>query len=184
MHELTIVEGEAMTILHAMREAVSRGWTNIMFESDSTIVVDAIHSNCQGSQHQYRERQSEDRSPEGTCESFYDAVDDRKFETNLHRSAGLRQQQLHASNERRHRRQQVEYPSRNGKRTTGDSISVTTKQNEGEPVTGLRRHDKTGVESQKHQHSVEDTYLALAKEGGDAAEGVKVGAVMVRLGGR
>ncbi|GAU15596.1 hypothetical protein TSUD_108550 [Trifolium subterraneum] len=48
MHELTIVEGEAMTILHAMREAVSRGWTNIMFESDSTIVVDAIHSNCQG----------------------------------------------------------------------------------------------------------------------------------------
>ncbi|GAU15594.1 hypothetical protein TSUD_108530 [Trifolium subterraneum] len=106
-----------------------------------------------GSQHQYRERQSEDRSPEGTCESFYDAVDDRKFETNLHRSAGLRQQQLHASNERRHRRQQVEYPSRNGKRTTGDSISVTTKQNEGEPVTGLRRHDKTGVESQKHQHS-------------------------------
>ncbi|PNY01575.1 eukaryotic translation initiation factor 3 subunit c [Trifolium pratense] len=40
----TIIEGEAMTSLQACREAVAQGWTNVMFESDSKIVVDALHS--------------------------------------------------------------------------------------------------------------------------------------------
>ncbi|GAU26279.1 hypothetical protein TSUD_224710 [Trifolium subterraneum] len=47
-HKLTIVEGEAMAILEAMREAISRRWFNIVFESDSKVVVDAIHANHQG----------------------------------------------------------------------------------------------------------------------------------------
>ncbi|CAJ2672690.1 unnamed protein product [Trifolium pratense] len=41
MHKLTVVEGEAMTILEAMRETISRGWLNIIFESDSKVVVEA-----------------------------------------------------------------------------------------------------------------------------------------------
>ncbi|GAU41353.1 hypothetical protein TSUD_390390 [Trifolium subterraneum] len=47
-HKLTIVEGEAMAILEAMCEAISRRWFNIVFESDSKVVVDAIHANHQG----------------------------------------------------------------------------------------------------------------------------------------
>ncbi|GAU43459.1 hypothetical protein TSUD_140970 [Trifolium subterraneum] len=48
MHKYTAAEGEATTILEAMREAISRGWTNIVFESDSKVVVDAIQANSQG----------------------------------------------------------------------------------------------------------------------------------------
>jgi hypothetical protein len=47
-HILTAAEGEAMAILEAMREAISRGWTNIVFESDSKIAVDAIQANNHG----------------------------------------------------------------------------------------------------------------------------------------
>jgi ribonuclease HI len=47
-HILTVVEGEAMTILEAMREAISKGWSNIMFESDSKVVVEANKANPQG----------------------------------------------------------------------------------------------------------------------------------------
>jgi ribonuclease HI len=45
---LTVVEGEAMTILEAMRVAISKGWSNIIFESDSKVVVDAVYSNNHG----------------------------------------------------------------------------------------------------------------------------------------
>ncbi|CAJ2635677.1 unnamed protein product [Trifolium pratense] len=48
MHKLTAAEGEAMAILEVMRIAISRGWTNIVFESDSKVVVDAIHVTTQG----------------------------------------------------------------------------------------------------------------------------------------
>ncbi|XP_045790350.1 uncharacterized protein LOC123885137 isoform X2 [Trifolium pratense] len=48
MHKLAIVEGEAMAILEAMRQATSRGWSNIVFESDSKVVVDAIQANHHG----------------------------------------------------------------------------------------------------------------------------------------
>jgi hypothetical protein len=37
-HIVTVAEGEAMAILVAMREAVSRGWSNVVFESDSKVV--------------------------------------------------------------------------------------------------------------------------------------------------
>jgi hypothetical protein len=45
---LHVRPGEAMAILEVMREAISRGWTNIVFESDFKIVMDAIHANTQG----------------------------------------------------------------------------------------------------------------------------------------
>ncbi|GAU51577.1 hypothetical protein TSUD_414260 [Trifolium subterraneum] len=48
LHKLTIEEGEAMAILEAMREAISQGWPNIIFESDSKVVVDAIKAPPQG----------------------------------------------------------------------------------------------------------------------------------------
>jgi ribonuclease HI len=41
-HNFTVPEGEALAILEAMRVASSRGWSNIIFESDSKVVVDAI----------------------------------------------------------------------------------------------------------------------------------------------
>jgi hypothetical protein len=34
MQKLTAAEGEATTLLEAMREAYSKGWTNIIFESE------------------------------------------------------------------------------------------------------------------------------------------------------
>jgi ribonuclease HI len=37
-----------MIILEAMREAISRGWSNIVFESDSKMVVEAIKANPHG----------------------------------------------------------------------------------------------------------------------------------------
>jgi ribonuclease HI len=37
-----------MDILEAMREVISRGWSNIVFESDSKVVAEAIKSNPQG----------------------------------------------------------------------------------------------------------------------------------------
>ncbi|MCH96078.1 replication protein A 70 kDa dna-binding subunit [Trifolium medium] len=42
--KLTTIEGEAMTLLEAICEAATRGWNNMVFESDSKIVVDAIHA--------------------------------------------------------------------------------------------------------------------------------------------
>jgi ribonuclease HI len=36
-----------MTILEAMRVAISRVWSNIVFESDSKVVVDVIKANAQ-----------------------------------------------------------------------------------------------------------------------------------------
>jgi hypothetical protein len=45
---VTVAEGETLALLEAMREAIARGWSNIVFESDSKVVVDAIHSNKQG----------------------------------------------------------------------------------------------------------------------------------------
>jgi hypothetical protein len=44
-HNFTVAEGEAMAILEAIREASSRGWSNIIFKSDSKVVVDAIKAN-------------------------------------------------------------------------------------------------------------------------------------------
>ncbi|MCI77425.1 hypothetical protein A2U01_0098695, partial [Trifolium medium] len=38
MHNLAVTEGEAMAILESMRVATSRGWTDIVFESDSKVV--------------------------------------------------------------------------------------------------------------------------------------------------
>jgi hypothetical protein len=35
MHKLSVAEGGATTILEAMCEAISRRWTDIIFESDS-----------------------------------------------------------------------------------------------------------------------------------------------------
>ncbi|KAK2357382.1 hypothetical protein QL285_094653 [Trifolium repens] len=37
-------EGETLALLEAMREAIARGWSNIVIESDSKV----IHSNKQG----------------------------------------------------------------------------------------------------------------------------------------
>jgi ribonuclease HI len=37
-----------MAILEAIREAISRGWLNIVFESDSKVMVDAIQANHRG----------------------------------------------------------------------------------------------------------------------------------------
>jgi hypothetical protein len=48
MHKLAIVEGEAMSILEAIREAISRGWSNIVFESDFKVMVYAIQANHHG----------------------------------------------------------------------------------------------------------------------------------------
>jgi ribonuclease HI len=45
---VTVPEGEAMALLEALRETIARGWSNVIFESDSKIVVNAVHSNHQG----------------------------------------------------------------------------------------------------------------------------------------
>jgi ribonuclease HI len=37
-----------MALLEALCEAITRGWSNIVFESDSKVVVDAIHGNQSG----------------------------------------------------------------------------------------------------------------------------------------
>ncbi|MCI21718.1 hypothetical protein A2U01_0042888, partial [Trifolium medium] len=42
--KLNIIEGEAMTIKEAMSETIQRGFTQVIFESDSKVVVDAILS--------------------------------------------------------------------------------------------------------------------------------------------
>ncbi|KAK2444542.1 hypothetical protein QL285_015561 [Trifolium repens] len=47
-HAVTVNEGEALAHMEAMHQAISRGWSNIVFESDSKIVVDAVHSNHHG----------------------------------------------------------------------------------------------------------------------------------------
>ncbi|KAK2451729.1 hypothetical protein QL285_010759 [Trifolium repens] len=47
-HSLTVAEGEAKALLEAMREAISRGWSNIVFESDTKVVVDAVHTSHHG----------------------------------------------------------------------------------------------------------------------------------------
>jgi hypothetical protein len=45
---VTIIEGEAKALLLSMREAVARGWTNVVFESDCKVSVDVVLSNHQG----------------------------------------------------------------------------------------------------------------------------------------
>ncbi|GAU33798.1 hypothetical protein TSUD_221360 [Trifolium subterraneum] len=40
----SIVEGEAWALLHAMKEVIHRGFERVQFESDSKLLVDAIHS--------------------------------------------------------------------------------------------------------------------------------------------
>ncbi|GAU35743.1 hypothetical protein TSUD_370090 [Trifolium subterraneum] len=40
----SIVEDEAWALLHAMKEAMHRGFERVQFESDSKLLVDAIHS--------------------------------------------------------------------------------------------------------------------------------------------
>jgi ribonuclease HI len=47
-HTLTVAEGEAKALLEAIREATSRGWSNIVFESDCKVVVDAVHTSLHG----------------------------------------------------------------------------------------------------------------------------------------
>jgi ribonuclease HI len=42
--KLNIIEGEALAIREAMCEIIQRGFTQVIFESDSKVVVDAIHS--------------------------------------------------------------------------------------------------------------------------------------------
>jgi ribonuclease HI len=43
----TSAGGEASAILEAIRKAISRGCSNIIFESDSKVVVDTIQANPQ-----------------------------------------------------------------------------------------------------------------------------------------
>jgi ribonuclease HI len=45
---ITVAEGEALALLEAMRQCINHGWSNIVFDSDSKIVVDAAHANKQG----------------------------------------------------------------------------------------------------------------------------------------
>jgi ribonuclease HI len=45
---VTVAEGEALAILEAMRHCVEHGWTNIIFESDAKVVVEAVHAKKQG----------------------------------------------------------------------------------------------------------------------------------------
>jgi hypothetical protein len=45
MHKLFTLEGEAMSLLEAIREASFRGWSKIIFESDRIIVADALQTN-------------------------------------------------------------------------------------------------------------------------------------------
>jgi ribonuclease HI len=42
------LEGEAITILEAIRVASTIGWSIIIFESDSKVVVDVIQANYRG----------------------------------------------------------------------------------------------------------------------------------------
>jgi ribonuclease HI len=42
------LEGEAITILEAIRVASTIGWSNIIFESDFKVVVDVIQANYRG----------------------------------------------------------------------------------------------------------------------------------------
>ncbi|PNX77111.1 cytochrome p450, partial [Trifolium pratense] len=44
----SIVEGEALALLHAMKEAIYRGFERVHFESDSKLLVNAIHSRRRG----------------------------------------------------------------------------------------------------------------------------------------
>ncbi|GAU48559.1 hypothetical protein TSUD_182070 [Trifolium subterraneum] len=44
----SIVEGEAWALLNAMKEAIHRGFERVQFESDSKLLVDAIHSRRSG----------------------------------------------------------------------------------------------------------------------------------------
>ncbi|MCI12028.1 trypsin/chymotrypsin inhibitor, partial [Trifolium medium] len=48
MYNLKVAEGEVMAILEAIRVATSRGWSKIVFERDSKVVVDAIQANHHG----------------------------------------------------------------------------------------------------------------------------------------
>jgi hypothetical protein len=41
---LGVLEGEAMALIEAMEEVVYRGYSYVIFESDSQLVVDAISS--------------------------------------------------------------------------------------------------------------------------------------------
>jgi ribonuclease HI len=45
---LSVLEGEAMALLEAMEEAIHRGFSPIIFESDSKLVVDAISTRQSG----------------------------------------------------------------------------------------------------------------------------------------
>jgi ribonuclease HI len=47
-YKVSIVEGEAKALLEVMRVACSRGWSNIVFKSDSKTVVDVVHTNYHG----------------------------------------------------------------------------------------------------------------------------------------
>ncbi|PNX90009.1 cytochrome p450, partial [Trifolium pratense] len=40
----SVVEGEAWALLHAMKEVIHRGFEQVQFESDSELLIDAIHS--------------------------------------------------------------------------------------------------------------------------------------------
>jgi hypothetical protein len=41
-HTVTVAEGEAIALLEAMRETISRGWSNVVFESGSKVVVNVV----------------------------------------------------------------------------------------------------------------------------------------------
>jgi ribonuclease HI len=47
-YKVSVAEGEALALLEAMRDTLARGWSNIIFKSDSKVVVDAVHSKHQG----------------------------------------------------------------------------------------------------------------------------------------
>jgi ribonuclease HI len=47
-HHLATCEGEAMAIIEALRTASARGWSQVVFESDSKNVVDAIYAKHNG----------------------------------------------------------------------------------------------------------------------------------------
>ena len=45
---LSILEGEATALFEGLQMAIDKGWENVIFESDSLILVDSIYSHVGG----------------------------------------------------------------------------------------------------------------------------------------
>jgi len=46
--KVSVLEGEAMAVLEAIRFVSSKGWHNVIFESDSCNLVNSLSSQCSG----------------------------------------------------------------------------------------------------------------------------------------